>query len=228
MTVAVANFLTLPSDETQAPAATGEAVCRESADVALLVQQAQAGDAAAFGRLVALHERAVLRAAMAALGSRADAEDAAQDAFVMAWRRLSTFRGDAQFRTWLLTIAWRKALDRRRRLVLWRQHSETGGGRSGSFVGRSGLWSGEPDPLHRLAEPTADPESRAIASDAANRVRAEIGKLTPKLRDTLLLAASGDHSYEEIAAMLHVPLGTVKWRVAEARRVLIARCEGLK
>ena len=230
MTVAVANFLTLPSDETQAPDAGTAAVCRESADVTRLVQQAQAGDAAAFGRLVALHERAVLRAAMAALGSRADAEDAAQDAFVMAWRRLSTFRGDAQFRTWLLTIAWRKALDRRRRLALWRMRTAVGSGsvvgRSGSVVGRSGLWSGTPDPLEQIKEPAPDPESRAIVSDAANRVRAEIGKLTPKLRDTLLLAASGDHSYEEIAAMLRVPLGTVKWRVAEARRVLIARCEG--
>ena len=221
MTVIAANFLTLPSDDTQAPAAGREAVCRESPDVALLVQQARTGDAAAFGRLVALHERAVFRAAMAALGSHADAEDAAQDAFVMAWRRLSTFRGDAQFRTWLLTIAWRKALDRRRRLALWRQRSE-------SVVGRSGLWSGatEQDPLTNLTEPAADPESRAIASDAARRVRAEIEKLTPKLRDTLLLAVSGDHSYEEIAAMLRVPLGTVKWRVAEARRVLIARCDG--
>jgi RNA polymerase sigma-70 factor (ECF subfamily) len=219
MTVAVANFLTLPSDETQAPAAAGEAVCRESPDVSLLVRQAQTGDAAAFGRLVAMHERAVLRAAMAALGSRADAEDAAQDAFVMAWRRLATFRGDAQFRTWLLTIAWRKALDRRRRLALWRQRSEP-------VAGGSGLRNGEPDPLDRLTEPTADPESRAIASDTARRVRSEIEKLTPKLRDTLLLAASGDHSYDEIAAMLRVPLGTVKWRVAEARRLLIARCEG--
>ena len=67
MTVAVANFLTLPSDETQAPAATSEAVCRDGADVALLVRQAQAGDAAAFGRLVTLHERAVFRATLAAL-----------------------------------------------------------------------------------------------------------------------------------------------------------------
>jgi len=209
VTVAVANFLTLPSDETQAPAPTGEAVCRESPDVALLVRQAQAGDAAAFGRLVAMHERAVLRAAMAALGSRADAEDAAQDAFVMAWRRLATFRGDAQFRTWLLTIAWRKALDRRRRLVLWRQRSTPVTGRFGTVV--------EHDPLTHLAEPAADPESRAIASDAARRVRAEIEKLTPKLRDTLLLAASGDHSYEEIAAMLRVPLGTVKSRLNRAR-----------
>jgi RNA polymerase sigma-70 factor (ECF subfamily) len=218
MSIAVANFLTLPSDQSTAPA------CRERAEISGLVQQAQAGDAAAFGRLVALHQRAVFRAALAALGSPADAEDAAQDAFVMAWRRLSTFRGDAQFRTWLLTIAWRKALDRRRRLALWRKRT------SDSAAGRSGLRGGEPDddPLTNLAEPTADPESRAISSDAARRVRAEIGKLTPKLRDTLLLAASGDHSYEEIAAMLRVPLGTVKWRVAEARRVLTSRCEGYR
>ncbi len=212
VTVAVANFLTLPSDETPA--------CRESGEVSLLVQQAQAGDAAAFGRLVAIHERAVFRAALAALGSPADAEDAAQDAFVMAWRRLSTFRGEAQFRTWLLTIAWRKALDRRRRLSLWRLRTASPTPLPDDSTAR--------DPLSTLPERSPDPESRAIASDAARRVRAEIGKLTPKLRDTLLRAASGDHSYEEIAAMLRVPLGTVKWRVAEARRMLTARCEGAR
>jgi RNA polymerase sigma-70 factor (ECF subfamily) len=76
-----------------------------------------------------------------------------------------------------------------------------------------------------VPEPTADPESRAIASDTARLVRAEIAKLSPKLRDTLLLAAGGEHRYEEIAAMLGVPVGTVKWRVAEARRILITRCE---
>jgi RNA polymerase sigma-70 factor (ECF subfamily) len=191
--------------------------------VTRLVQEARSGDAAAFGQLVALHERAVFRAAMAALGSHADAQDAAQDAFVMAWKRLSTFRGESQFRTWLLTITWRKALDRRRRLSLWHK-------RSGSVGRRSGPWSGdpgdEPDPFANVPEPAADPEARAIATDAAARVRREISQLSPKLRDTLLLAAGGEHSYDEIGAMLGVPLGTVKWRVAEARRVLTARCGG--
>ena len=54
--------------------------------------------------------------------------------------------------------------------------------------------------------------------------RAAIDALTPKLRDTLLLAASGEHGYDEIAAMLGVPVGTVKWRVAEARKLISARC----
>ena len=59
-----------------------------------------------------------------------------------------------------------------------------------------------------------------LASDAARRVREDIRALSPKLRDTLLLAASGEYSYDEIAAMLGIPLGTVKWRVAEARRLV--------
>jgi RNA polymerase sigma-70 factor (ECF subfamily) len=56
---------------------------------------------------------------MAVLGSHAEADDVTQDAFVLAWRRLDSFRGDASFRTWLLTIAWRQAVNRRRSLVRW-------------------------------------------------------------------------------------------------------------
>lgn len=91
----------------------------DSPEVRALVASAQTGDQAAFGALVAMHERIVFRTALAALGTREDAEDAAQEAFVMAWRRLAGFRGDSTFKTWLLTITWRKALDRRRSRKLW-------------------------------------------------------------------------------------------------------------
>lgn len=217
MTVAVADLLTLPSDESLTPGAPAAPLTRESPEARALLNLARTGDAEAFGRLVAMHQRAVFRAAMAALGSHADAEDAAQDAFIMAWRKLPGFRGDAQFRTWLLTIVWRKALDRRRKRTRWWQH-----------VAQPAVAFDDPppDPLADVAEQSADPERATIAAHAARRVRQEIRTLTPKLRDTLLLAASGDHTYEEIAAMLAVPLGTVKWRVAEARRVLLARSEG--
>ena len=80
---------------------------------------ARTGGQAAFGDLVTMHQRVVFRTAMAALGPREDAEDAAQEAFVVAWRKLRGFRGDSTFRTWLLTIAWRKALDKRRKRLLW-------------------------------------------------------------------------------------------------------------
>ena len=186
----------------------------DSAEVRTLIASAQTGDQAAFGALVAMHERVVFRTALAALGSREDAEDAAQEAFVMAWRRLSGFRGDSTFKTWLLTITWRKALDRRRsRRVWWSRQITSFGGDDDS------------SPLDDVAttEPTA--ERVAISKDLADRAKDEITRLSPKLRDALLLAASGEHRYEDIAKLLEIPLGTVKWRVAEARRLLTIRLE---
>jgi RNA polymerase sigma-70 factor (ECF subfamily) len=185
----------------------------DTAEVRTLIAAAQTGDQAAFGALVAMHERVVFRTALAALGSREDAEDAAQEAFVMAWRRIDGFRGDSTFKTWLLTITWRKALDRRRSRRLWWSRQITSFG------------DDEGSPLDDIAtsEPTA--ERVTISKDLADRAKDEITKLTPKLRDALLLAASGEHRYEEIAALLGIPLGTVKWRVAEARRILTARME---
>jgi len=196
------------ADAPEAP----QALLREEPQSRALLDAARAGNREAFGDLVTLHHRVVVRTALAVLGSREEAEDAAQDAFVTAWQKLGGFRGDATFRTWLLTIAWRKALDRRRVLRLRLSRVPTAG------------WDGdERDPIDALETREPNPEVHAVSRDLSRRVRAEIGKLAPKLRDTLLLAASGEHTYDEIATMLAVPLGTVKWRVAEARRLLNAR-----
>jgi RNA polymerase sigma-70 factor (ECF subfamily) len=203
VTVTAADLVTIPLP------AVETAPARETAEDRILVDAARQGDREAFGRLVDLHERAVLRAAMAALGSHEDAQEVAQEAFLVAWRRLSGFRGDATFRTWLLTIAWRKALDRRRR--------------------RRRLWQRRADPSREAADPLTafpsdapDPERAVVARDLVDRARIAIAGLSPKLRDTLLLAVSGQYGYQEIGAMLGVPLGTVKWRVAEARRQVVA------
>jgi RNA polymerase sigma-70 factor (ECF subfamily) len=182
-------------------------LCREEPRVQALVDAARTGDREAFGDLVAMYERVVLRTSLAALGHTEDAEDAAQEAFVMAWQKLPGFRGDSTFRTWLLTIVWRKALDRRRVRTLWltRTKSRT---------------DDETDPLDGIAASLATPEQHAVSRDLARRIRAEIRRLSPKIKDAFLLATSGEHTYEEIGAMLRVPVGTVKWRVSEARRIL--------
>ncbi len=182
-------------------------------EVRALVAAAREGDRAAFEELVSLHYRTVLRTAMAALQRREDAEDVTQDAFVLAWRKVSGFRGDSSFKTWLLTIVWRQALDRRRSRMRWWQRTS-----SRSAEGRAD----EPgnDEIDRLASLEADPERVTEARHRVKQVRALIAGLSPKLRDTLLLAASGEYGYDEIASMLGVPVGTVKWRVAEARRII--------
>ena len=207
VTVAVAHLLTL------LPGAANLHESRDSADVLALVAAARTGSQVAFGELVTMHQRAVFRTAMAALGSREDAEDAAQEAFVVAWRKLRGFRGDSTFRTWLMTITWRKALDRRRKQLLWRRRTQPTVSETLTPT------------LDALAGEMPDPERVTIAADLARRVHQEILALTPKLRDTLLLAASGEHSYDDIAGMLGVPLGTVKWRVAEARRLVGSRID---
>jgi RNA polymerase sigma-70 factor (ECF subfamily) len=174
-----------------------------------LVRRAQAGDADAFGELVERNRRAVFRAALAALGSPAEADDVAQDAFVMAYRKLDAFRGDAAFRTWLLAITWRKALDRRKSLSRWLK-----------------LTVAPVDPedatnwIEQMPAQTQSQEEHLAAAELQQTVRALIRTLPRKLKDALLLAGSGDYSYAQISYILGVPVGTVKWRVSEARRVL--------
>ena len=174
-----------------------------------LVERARQGDAAAFGELIDRHRSAVFRAALAALGSHADAEDAAQEAFLAAYRRLSSFRGEASFKTWLLTIAWHQAINRRRSLGrIWRRITAVNQNESGE------------SPLDAIAAPDPTPEAAALDRRLRQAIQSAIRRLAPKLRDSLLLAQSGEYSYEEMATMLKAPVGTVKWRVSEARRVV--------
>lgn len=171
-----------------------------------LVTRARQGDPAAFGELVDRHRLAVYRAALAALGSHAEAEDAAQDAFLAAYRRLASFRGEASFKTWLLTIAWHQAINRRRSVMrIWRRVVEP---------------TPESSPLDDVVALGPTPEEAIADNQLRRSIHEAIRRLSPKLRDALLLAQSGEHSYEEIGAMLKVPTGTVKWRVFEARKVI--------
>ena len=164
-----------------------------------LVLLARQGDPDAFDQLVVRHQSAVFRAALAALRVREDAEEVAQDTFIRAWNALGRFRGDSSFRTWLLRIAWNRAISKRRGIAGWLRRAM---------------------PIADVAEPAAPAGQHAGVNNAelqAHAVRA-IQALSPKLRDALLLVQSGEYQYEEIARMLGVPSGTVKWRVSEARR----------
>jgi RNA polymerase sigma-70 factor (ECF subfamily) len=167
-----------------------------------LIDRARNGDTVAFGTLVDRYRTPVFRAALAALGSPEDAEEVAQDAFVAAYRSLGGFRGDASFKTWVLSITWRKALTRRKSVkTLMRR-----------FVA-------PPAETEWQVPDTGRTQEQAVMdADLHRHVKRMIGTLTPKLRDALLLAASRDYTMDEIAQLLGTPAGTVKWRIAEARR----------
>ena len=174
-----------------------------------LVRLAQAGDAGAFDQLVVRHQAAVFRAALAALRSPQDAEEAAQDALVRAWQKLGAFRGDSSFRTWLLSIAWNRALSRRRSVGAW-------------FARRAPVEAAD-----RVRGDGAGPHDALRQRELTRHVAAAIDGLSPKLRDALLLAQAGEYGYDEIASMLRVPVGTLKSRVFDARRKVKQRLAAL-
>jgi RNA polymerase sigma factor (sigma-70 family) len=235
-----------------------------------LVARAKHGDHAAFGELVDRHRIGAYRAAMAALGSHAEAEDAAQDAFVLAWRRLGSFRGDASFRTWLLTITWHQAINRRRSVVRWWKRTvpledegriHLGAGTTCAVYHDLGAGAAEfaaafanpgsetaagvvaavlpgAAPIDRRTgrevqgpafNPAAGrtPEQLAASVELRRDIAKAIRMLSAKLRDTLMLAQSGEYTYDEIATLLGAPVGTIKWRVAEARRLVKERLREL-
>ena len=163
-----------------------------------LVDRARQGDSTAFDQLVTRHQAAAYRAALAALRTPEDAEEVVQDGFVRAWLRLGQFRGEASFRTWLLRIVWNRALTRRRSVIRWwRRHAA-------------------PDEAVDVAADAGPRE--ALDGELRRHAIGAIERLSPKLRDALLLAQSGDHDYAAIARILKIPVGTVKWRVSEARK----------
>jgi RNA polymerase sigma-70 factor, ECF subfamily len=177
-----------------------------------LVRLAQAGDVEAFGELVERNRRAVFRAALACVGSPAEADDVAQEAFITAYKKLHTFRGEAQFRTWLLSITWRKAIDRRKSISRWLRLAVS--------PGRDDSEEEAFDQMETVAAANRSQEESVVDDELQRNVARLIGTLPKKLRDALLLAGTGEHTYEQISQMLGAPLGTVKWRVSEARRVL--------
>ena len=175
-------------------------------EVVRLVALARTGDRAAFGRLIEGHLTAARRVALAAVGQPADADEAVQEASVAAWRRLDGLHDPNAFRGWFLRIVWRKAIDRRRSLRSW--------------FDRFSSSTGDDERPIEFAAADATPDQILISRELAAAIAQVVRSLPRKLRDPFLLAASGDHRYEDIATMLGTPLGTVKWRIAEARRMI--------
>ena len=188
-----------------APARMPDAIL--DAETTGLAMRAQSGDAEAFCALVELHQRAARRVAMAALGRETEADEAVQDACVTAWQRIGSLDDPRSFRAWLLRITWHKALDRRRSIVAWVKRIAI---TSDAGTGSAGL---------EVADDATAIDDELAARERDRVVAQMIRSLPARLRDPFLLVAAG-HRYEDVAAMLGIPVGTAKWRVSEARRVL--------
>jgi RNA polymerase sigma-70 factor, ECF subfamily len=137
-----------------------------------------------------------------------------QDASVVAWRKLDSLQDPAAFRAWFMRIVWRKALDRRRSIKTW-------------FERFSSSSATETMPAFDVATSGPSPDALLLSRELERAITQVIRALPRRLRDPFLLAASGDHRYEEIGELLSIPLGTVKWRISEARRVIRLKLDRL-
>ena len=162
-----------------------------------MVRRAAKGDLAAFAALVRAHEAALRRFTRRLAGDEGD--DIAQDALLAAWRALGQWRGEGSFAGWLRTIATRRFLDRRR-----------------VEAARMQLTPSEP-----AADPGGGPGiEQRLSIDQA------LATLAPRERAAALIVFGEGHSHREAAAMLGLPLGTLKSLVARARLALIPLLEG--
>lgn len=169
-----------------------------------LVRAAAGGDEDAFAELVRLHEKKVYNLALRICGNAEDAADAAQDAFVSAWKGLPNFRGEAGFSTWLYRLASNAAIDLLRRNK--RQRGE---------VSLDGLGAGS---VPVDGEPS--PQELAEGAELREAVAAGLAQLSEAHRQALVLREMQEMRYEEIASALGVDLGTVKSRISRARGAL--------
>ena len=180
------------------------------------LDQARQGDREAFGRLVKRHQRRVYAAALHILGNHSDADDATQEAFVRAYKGLSTFDGRADFFTWLYRITVNTALNALRsdkRGAALHQKGNT----EAAHVG------GRPEALGQVA---SSPAQQVQHSGEVSRVLHAVASLSASLRVTLVLATIEELPHKQIAEILDIPEGTVAWRVNEARRLLKQKLAG--
>ena len=178
----------------------------EAGDAPRFLDRLRAGEAAAFEDLVMTYQHRVFGVALRMLGNAAEAQEVAQEAFIRAHRALGDFRGDAKLSTWLYAITSRLCLNRlasgERRLV-----------RQGE------------DALLRLADAAPRPDVALERSELEAALQRAVAELPEDGRIVVVLRDLEGLSYEEIAQVLELPLGTVRSRLHRARADLKDKLE---
>lgn len=181
------------------------------------------GDRDAFRRLVERESASVIRACHRILGDHAEAEDAAQEAFVTAYRSLASWRSEGPFGAWVTRIAVRIALRQagRRRTVAW-----TDPVRSTSDDAAPSAADRAVDRDSVAAAAWTDPAMLSMRSERATEVRRAVTALPEPYREVVALRFFGEASLEEIARETGRPLGTVKTHLHRGLGRLRAAMEG--
>lgn len=180
-----------------------------STDDPALISRAQRGDVLAFEALVQPHQQSLLRLIVAMNPNRDDAHDCLQEALISAYRALPRFRCESGFGTWLCRIA----------LNVTRNWVRTEARASAHRFARES---------YDVLPPTSpDIDENLLREDDAQLIRRALSALPAHYREVMILRHYRDLPYDEIARVLGIPVGTVRSRLAEGRRLLLQRLDAL-
>ena len=175
-------------------------------DEAGLIQDAQKGDLDAFNRLILAYQDRVYSQAFRVLGDSQSADDATQEAFISAYKHLSSFRGGS-FRAWLLRIVTNACYDelrrRKRRPITSLEPVDDAGD--------------EIESPHWIADPGELPEDNIVRSELGHAIQNCLDQLPEDFRVVAVLVDVQGLDYLEAAGVIGKPLGTIKSRLARAR-----------
>ena len=176
-----------------------------------LVELAVSEDSEAFGEIVRRWERKIFALCFGMLGREDDARDAAQEAFIAAYRNLANFRGEAKVSSWLHRIAVNQCLTTKRRKKT----------RAEDFL------DGEDGAVERtfVASPHLSPAKTTEKAERMNLVRQAVGALPSDLRQVIVMKEFEEMTFQEISETLELPLSTVKSRLYTALKQLKMRLE---
>ncbi len=178
-------------------------------DEAAFLAELQSGSESAFDRLITQYHALVFNLVYGMLGNSADAADATQEVFLKAFRAIRGFRRSSSLKTWLYHIAIRQALNQRR---WWWRH-----------LRRQMSLDEERDdgrPVLELSSYDPSPFDSAVSSECQRVVREALARVAEPFRSAVLLRDLEGLSYEEVAEVLGVSVGTVKSRILRGRRAL--------
>ena len=181
-----------------------------------LVERAQRGDKHAFGLLVSKYQRKLSRLLSRFVKDQTEVEDVAQEAFVKAYRALPSFRGDSAFYTWLYRIGINTA----------KNYLVAMGRRAPTVTEFDAEEAEEFDGGDQLRDINT-PESLLMTKQIANTVNEAMEQLPEELRAAIQLREIEGLSYEEIAAAMECPIGTVRSRIFRAREAIAERLRPL-
>lgn len=185
-------------------------------DDSLLIERAKAGDVKAFDLLVRRYERQIFNFALKLTGNREEASDVVQEAFVRVFRFMESFRSESSFSTWIYRVLVNAFLDmkKKRRIDDKTLYLEEHRGPEGQILAKE------------IEDTGPTPEEAAIERERGEAVLEAILSLPDYQRAMILMFHSEGMSYEEIAEVTQLPLGTVKSRMNRARLALKEKLAG--